>query len=1568
MDRKREKGKKVKKIRFLYLFILFAVVMAGMYTYMGYHSEAAGGLTLTCEGSQLNSSAAYQMKSKQITLILGSESDPIYADKSKYEVQWSIQTGADIADITEGSEQIYGIVTAKAPGEVEILVTVYNKYGDEIGTTVGSVTCKIQVVFGIDTSVDDTMFKYPYEDSQDKAIFLHKGSGSKALKLNYGESENAQWTVANDEVVSVSESGVITPVGVGSTKITATYTPPDSPDTTYTTTIDVYVYPSISDTDGDYRRVHEFGLDTGGLIYNDADFHNGYESMQRKMAWVIKRDDGHGGEYAIADSLGMTSDLINIEPVSSRSNQLKVDAKAGKYYVYFYPKDAYAGEGNCISEDVYAPTVLTLSVYANFDDYKETIPIGSTYDIAEAFNLTTEEFMEYFDVTLSCEEGSASNYASLRNGVVTAENKNEGRTTVITAHAVVKPGYHQVVSQLVNPMRSDAAEVQSKTEFNVELTIADVFKLDQSYMTMYAGAQVTLNAFFNDENIAGTNIVWSSSDTSCAAVDATGRVSAKKVTDRDVVITAVYETSTGAKFNAECQIRIVATADNLNISDRELSLNVGESAVLNVTCSPDVSYPGYDWYISDPDCLSISLTADTKTATITAKSAPKDGKTIAVTVTNPANKKSQVCHVTINVPYQSLQLTEKEVTIKSGAMHQLKYTYKPNNVTQKDLEWQSLDTSIVAVDQYGTITGKAPGTAYVMVSPKYNPNGVYAQCAVTVLAGCEKLELSEKQVTVNVKEQKVIKVTLTPKGCTTKLDWSVTDPTIASLSYDQETNQLTITGKKVGKTIVFVKSDDGPSAQIDVTVLSPCLGLAFSPTSYELLAGQTYKPNLVKTPSDTTDAITWTSFDSKVAKVDKDGVITGVKTGTTFIQASSASGRVAVIKIDVKEGLTGVTLKQEQASIKVNETITLEPKFQPEAAYDKSMKWTVSDASVVKIEKDGISNLKVTGTKVGVALVTGRSTDGNFEVHCMITVLGLSDVKLDQKTATINVDEKITLTPKFTPEDAFDKSMKWTVSDPSIAKIEPDGPSNLIVTGLKVGMTMVQGVSNDGGYVVSCLVTVKGLEGVTLNPENATIVVNETITLTPEFMPISAQDKAMTWTISDSKVAKLEADGISNVKVTGLAVGTTLVKGVARDGGYEVSCLVTVKGLEGVTLQPENATIEVDQSLTLTPQFTPENAYDKSMTWTVADASVVKIEPEGESNVKVTGLKGGVTLVQGIATDGEFTVSCLVTVTEKATSVSVNPTAKRIQVGKSFTVSATVTSETATDKSVRWSSSKSSVASVSSTGRVKAKKVGTAYITAKAKDGSGASASCRVRVIRRITRIELNKYTARLLVGKTMTLKARIYPKNATIKGLSWTSSDNSIATVDATGRVYGMSAGMVKIRAKAQDGSGKSAVCLLTVTDPVPATGVDVANNDIIVAKGRQIQSGIQVAPVNSTDSIKYYSDAPRVARINKRGKIYARKVGQATVYGETSNGRRGAADVLVVTMNRKKLKFRLYDTETLHVDEISQGVTWYSKNPTIATVDDSGKVTGKRRGVTRIYAKVRGLRLSCKVTVTGL
>ena len=144
------------------------------------------------------------------------------------------------------------------------------------------------------------------------------------------------------------------------------------------------------------------------------------------------------------------------------------------------------------------------------------------------------------------------------------------------------------------------------------------------------------------------------------------------------------------------------------------------------------------------------------------------------------------------------------------------------------------------------------------------------------------------------------------------------------------------------------------------------------------------------------------------------------------------------------------------------------------------------------------------------------------------------------------------------------------------------------------------------------------------------------------------------------------------------------------------------------------------------------------------------------------------------------------------------------------TLTATVSPDNATDKTVTWSSSDKSVATVSSSGKVTAVKAGTAKITAKAGD---KTATCTVTVSEKViavTSIKLDKSTLSLTEGETAALTATVSPDNATDKTVTWSSSDKSIATVSSSGKVTAVKAGTAKITAKAGD---KTATCLVTVT-----------------------------------------------------------------------------------------------------------------------------------------------------------
>ena len=177
--------------------------------------------------------------------------------------------------------------------------------------------------------------------------------------------------------------------------------------------------------------------------------------------------------------------------------------------------------------------------------------------------------------------------------------------------------------------------------------------------------------------------------------------------------------------------------------------------------------------------------------------------------------------------------------------------------------------------------------------------------------------------------------------------------------------------------------------------------------------------------------------------------------------------------------------------------------------------------------------------------------------------------------------------------------------------------------------------------------------------------------------------------------------------------------------------------------------------------------------------------------------------------DWYYTVKTLVTgITLNATSVSLSTSGAN----STKQLTATVSPSNTTDKSVTWSSSNTLVATVSNSGLVTSISPGTATITCKANDGSGVSATCTVTVVILVENISLNNSSVTLEESKTHQLTATVTPSNATDKSVTWSSSNTSVATVSSSGLVTAKSAGTAIITCKANDGSGKSASCKVTV------------------------------------------------------------------------------------------------------------------------------------------------------------
>lgn len=178
-------------------------------------------------------------------------------------------------------------------------------------------------------------------------------------------------------------------------------------------------------------------------------------------------------------------------------------------------------------------------------------------------------------------------------------------------------------------------------------------------------------------------------------------------------------------------------------------------------------------------------------------------------------------------------------------------------------------------------------------------------------------------------------------------------------------------------------------------------------------------------------------------------------------------------------------------------------------------------------------------------------------------------------------------------------------------------------------------------------------------------------------------------------------------------------------------------------------------------------------------------------------------------------------------------------VGRTATLSATISPGNATYKGLTWSSSDESVATVDATGKVTTVAIGNATITAYSADAS-TTAACEVTVYQLAQSITLDHTELELYVGDApVTLTATILPSEYTMKTITWKSSDSSIATVDSDGKVTAISVGTTKISALATDGSNVSAACMVTVM-------INLSLPDAVEAVDLGLPSGLKWASMN--------------------------------------------------------------------------------------------------------------------------
>ena len=395
--------------------------------------------------------------------------------------------------------------------------------------------------------------------------------------------------------------------------------------------------------------------------------------------------------------------------------------------------------------------------------------------------------------------------------------------------------------------------------------------------------------------------------------------------------------------------------------------------------------------------------------------------------------------------------------------------------------------------------------------------------------------------------------------------------------------------------------------------------------------------------------------------------------------------------------------------------------------------------------------------------------------------------------------------------------------------------------------------------------------------------------------------------------------------------------------------------------------IPIGRTIRLTAIILPENTTDKTIIWSSSDEAVAMVVGGVVSAKKI----GEATIT---AICGDKYAKCNVNVIPiEVESVTLDKTTASLKTGQTITLKATVNPSDAPNKTVTWSSSNPSVATVEN-GVVKALKMGSATITAKAGD---KTATCSISVeATPVTSITLDKTSASLRAGQSITLTAYVNPSDATDKTVTWSSSNPSVATVE-NGVVKAIKVGSATITAKAGE---KMATCSVTV-EVTPVTSLTLDKTSASLMAGQSITLTATVNPSDATDkTIAWTSSNPSVASVEKSwmadsGIVNALKVGNATITAKVGD-KMATCEVTVevtpvtsITLDKSSVSLKVGQTVTLKAtvnpsNATDKTVVWTSSNSSVATVEN-GVVKALKGGVAYITAQAGNEIATCEVTI---
>ena len=410
--------------------------------------------------------------------------------------------------------------------------------------------------------------------------------------------------------------------------------------------------------------------------------------------------------------------------------------------------------------------------------------------------------------------------------------------------------------------------------------------------------------------------------------------------------------------------------------------------------------------------------------------------------------------------------------------------------------------------------------------------------------------------------------------------------------------------------------------------------------------------------------------------------------------------------------------------------------------------------------------------------------------------------------------------------------------------------------------------------------------------------------------------------------------------------------------------------------------LAVKKNVQLQVNVLPKTTKNKKVELAVDNEAVVRVKGN-----TVSGLEPGETVLTITSVqDSSVAIQYRIVVIQPVTRLTLTAPAKSVPIGGTMQLTPVYAPENATRQQVTWVSANEQIATVDENGVVTGLKRGTARITATAADGSNIRANISVRVTQSAEEITLDKPELTIDVGRNAVVKATVLPKDTNNKKVVWSSSDESIATVDKQGRIKAVALGDCEITCASEEIGTVQAKAVVHVQQPVKKVTFSPAP---AVYNDETAQLTWTIEPENASNpKLTFASSNEKILTVDENGVVTGVSGGEATVTATTTDGSRRQAKIKVkvmqhltgVHMLRKTAYIDYGQTssagailEPERAKNVNPNMTWESANPSVASVAQNKKapnkvdITGVAYGDTEVYGTTEdgGFRTSIKVKV---